>query len=142
MIRSKTFCKFFQIQSSFPLQSFLKKKRISAAIWARSLLPFLFTLPIFCQIKKNWHKFSFINYQNYFFLKNEWRLILRSYGTQSIYGKSFYTHHVPTERKITASTNHHITASTNHHIIKLSHQNPHFHHTSFHLLISSFNIVV
>ena len=131
MIRSKTFCKFFQTQSSFPLQSFLKKKRISAAIWARSLLPFLFTLPIFCQIKKNWHKFSFINYQNYFFLKNEWRLTLRSYGTQSIYGKSFYTHHVPTERKITASTNQQIITSPHQQIITSS---------NYHIKIPTFTI--
>ena len=149
MIRSKTFCKFFQIQSSFPLQSFLKKKRISAAIWARSLLPFLFTLPIFCQIKKNWHKVSFINCQNYYFrwMKIDIAFLRNAFDIVII---NFYTHCVPTERKITQSShyqiitlsNHQIIASSNHRIIALSHQNPHFHHTSFHFLVSSFNIVV
>ena len=127
MIRSKTFCKFFQIQSSFPLQSFLKKKRISAAIWARSLLPFLFTLPIFCQIKKNWHKFSFINYQNYFFFEkwmkidiaflrnaiNIWQKFLhtsRSYGTKNHRINKSTNHH------ITASSHRQISASSNYHI--------------------------
>ena len=135
MIRSKTFCKFFQIQSSFPLQSFLKKKRISASIWAINWLPFLFTLPIFCQIKKTdtrsvlWIiKIIFLKWVkiDIAFLRNAiniWQKFLhtsRSYGTK----------------------NHSINKSPHHRIIKLSHQNPHFHHTSFHLLVSSFNVMV
>ena len=129
MIRSKTFCKFFQPQSSFPLQSFFKKKDFRFNLgYKLASVSFHFTniLPN----KKNWHKVSFINCQNYFFrwMKVDIALLRKAFDIVII---NVYTHCVPTERKITQSSHYQIITLSNHQIIASS---------NYHIKIPTFTI--
>ena len=161
MIRSKTFCKFFQVQSSFPLQSFfLRKKKDFRFNLGYKLASVSFHFTNILPNKKNWHKVSFINCQNYYFrwmkmdiaflrnATNIWQKFLhssRSYGTPLISLLLISTHITFLRNEnhpINKSSHHRIITSPNYRIIKLSHQNPHFHHTNFHFLVSSFNVMV
>ena len=121
MIRSKTFCKFFQTQSSFPLQSFfLRKKKDFRFNLGYKLASVSFHFTNILPNKKNWHKVSFINYQNYFFkMSEDWHCVpteRNQYMAKVFTHITFLRNEKSPHQQIITSPHQQITTSSNYHI--------------------------